>query len=152
MQTFLPYMDFVKVGRTLDWQRLGKQRVEAQQILNTIGAPERSTWRFHPAVRMWQNHTELLKFYINTMIDNWLGRGYSNNMSKHRIDYSQFAMPTWLDDPRLFLSHQCNLMRKDPEYYGQFKWRNIDTNAPYWWPVKLKDEQKQTEMVAYWGG
>ena len=33
MQTFLPYPDFVKSAQCLDYRRLGKQRVEAKQIL-----------------------------------------------------------------------------------------------------------------------
>jgi hypothetical protein len=36
MQTFLPYRDFKQSFRILDWRRLGKQRVEAHQILNVI--------------------------------------------------------------------------------------------------------------------
>ena len=33
MQTFLPYSDFIKTARCLDYKRLGKQRVEAKRIL-----------------------------------------------------------------------------------------------------------------------
>jgi hypothetical protein len=36
MQTFLPYNDFVKSARVLDYKRLGKQRVEGMQIINAI--------------------------------------------------------------------------------------------------------------------
>jgi hypothetical protein len=36
MQTFMPYSDFEKTARCLDNKRLGKQRVEAWQILNTL--------------------------------------------------------------------------------------------------------------------
>jgi len=36
MQTFLPYSDFYKSISILDNKRLGKQRVEAKQILNII--------------------------------------------------------------------------------------------------------------------
>ena len=36
MQTFLPYPDFVKSALVLDYRRLGKQRVEARQILDII--------------------------------------------------------------------------------------------------------------------
>ena len=38
MQTFLPYKSFKKSAETLDYQRLGKQRVEAMQIINVIEA------------------------------------------------------------------------------------------------------------------
>lgn len=36
MQTFLPYSDFTKSAQCLDNRRLGKQRVECLQILQTI--------------------------------------------------------------------------------------------------------------------
>ena len=34
MQIFLPYKSFKKSAEVLDYQRLGKQRVEALQIIN----------------------------------------------------------------------------------------------------------------------
>lgn len=36
MQTFLPYPDFKKSAQCLDYQRLGKQRLECKQILQTL--------------------------------------------------------------------------------------------------------------------
>lgn len=36
MQTFLPYKSFVKSAACLDMRRLGKQRVEAKQILMAL--------------------------------------------------------------------------------------------------------------------
>ena len=36
MQVFLPYPDFKKSLESLDNKRLGKQRVEAKQILNVL--------------------------------------------------------------------------------------------------------------------
>ena len=51
MQTFLPYANFEDSAKVLDWRRLGKQRVEADQILNIIsGKTEKLGWRNHPPV------------------------------------------------------------------------------------------------------
>jgi hypothetical protein len=36
MQTFLPYPDFRKSAEVLDRQRLGKQRVEGLQLINSL--------------------------------------------------------------------------------------------------------------------
>ena len=36
MQTFLPFPDFKMSAQVLDYKRLGKQRVEALQILKTL--------------------------------------------------------------------------------------------------------------------
>ena len=36
MNTFLPYSDFIRSAKCLDYKRLGKQRVEAWQIYQTL--------------------------------------------------------------------------------------------------------------------
>jgi hypothetical protein len=59
LQTFLPYLDFVACARVLDSRRLGKQRVEALQILRALLVPEYG-WRHHPAVLMWKGYPEAL--------------------------------------------------------------------------------------------
>jgi hypothetical protein len=62
MQTFLPYKDFKKSAKVLDNKRLGKQRVEAFQILNILlGRTKTKGWRNHPAVLMWKGHSNALK-------------------------------------------------------------------------------------------
>lgn len=42
MQTFLPYPDFKKSLQALDYRRLGKQRVEAYQIIRFLKATSQS--------------------------------------------------------------------------------------------------------------
>ena len=53
MQTFLPYDDFVLSLDCLDYRRLGKQRVEAMQLLNAMKR-EKGGWINHPATKMWR--------------------------------------------------------------------------------------------------
>ena len=53
MQTFLPFPDYIQSARALDYKRLGKQRVEALQILNTLTGRSEG-WSQHPAVKMWR--------------------------------------------------------------------------------------------------
>ena len=69
MQTFLPYKNFIKSAKCLDYKRLGKQRVEALQIHNIISG-KRTTggWINHPVVKMWTGYDQLLAYYHNTMI------------------------------------------------------------------------------------
>ena len=77
MQTFLPYPNFTETAKCLDWRRLGKQRVEANQILNIIsGNAKTNAWRNHPAVKMWNGFQESLKQYRNIIIIEWINRGY----------------------------------------------------------------------------
>ena len=150
MQTFLPYTNFIKVARTLDPKRLGKQRVEAKQILDILeGRNPDSRWRHHVAVRMWKGYEQALRSYYNTMIIVWEHKGNKNNMPI--LPVNNVVYPPWLYDKRLPLSHRGNLLRKNPEYYGEFEWKDADPTAPYFWPVPLKDKKKQEIMVSYWG-
>lgn len=159
MQTFLPFKDFEKCARVLDSQRLGKQRVEAMQIIRMLSARPyevlaRSPFRQHPAVRMWEGYTDALKLYHNKCLNEWINRGMMNSMEFYVIRGdinprpSLLDLPAWMGDSRLHYSHQANLYRKDPKYYKMFSIH--DKNAPYWWPVTLKDPIKQKAMVEYW--
>ena len=150
MQTFLPYDHFFYCAKVLDRpKRLGKQRVEAVQILSAMSDPT-NRWHNHVAVRMWRGYEDCLKLYANYIILEWQQSGYKNNMPLFPVP-EFIIMPKWLFDERLVLSHRCNLMRKYPEYYSQFDWKDVDPSAPYWWPVPLKTVAKQEEMIKYWG-
>jgi len=132
MQTFLPYPSFIESAKCLDYRRLGKQRVEARQILRALR--NGGTWKNHPAVRMWAGYELALSLYGDTMIQEWTLRGYVNNMELicpyvRRQDY-----PQWFGDWAFHSSHRSNLLRKDRSYYGRFGWSESDT-LPYVWPV-----------------
>jgi hypothetical protein len=134
MQTFLPYTDFVDTARCLDWRRLGKQRVEAMQILNILtGKTNKPGWRNHPAVLMWKGHEAALAQYMNIMIIEWVRRGYKNTMQK--VDLGNAYPPPWSLDEKFLSSHRSNLLRKDPVYYGKFGWTE-PLDLEYVWPVK----------------
>lgn len=132
MQTFLPYPSFLDSARCLDRQRLGKQRVEGYQILRTLlGISE--GWRNHPAVKMWCGHEYMLRLYTQTCIDEWVRRGYTNNIVLPTITDAG-TIPSWLGNKQLHASHRSNLLRKDPIHYSQFGWSD-NPDAQYWWPV-----------------
>ena len=131
MQTFLPYPDFELTARTLDYLRLGKQRVEAKQILNALRRG-RGGWFFHPAVQMWRGYENALRLYMNTMIREWKRRGYRNTMRCSPIR-GPVVMPPWMGWPDFHASHRSNLFRKNPIYYGRFNWKTCP-ELPYIWP------------------
>jgi|TARA_R110000824_G_scaffold200594_4_gene384584 hypothetical protein len=134
MQTFLPYEDFQKSFEALDYRRLGKQRVEAYQILNVLlSRNNRKGWRNHPATKMWVGYENALKLYANMCIDEWKERGYVNNMKYEVID-GAVVMPPWMGDKAFHLSHRSNLVRKLPERYGEL-WPDVSPDLPYIWPV-----------------
>jgi len=133
MQTFLPYRDFRKSAQCLDYRRLGKQRVEAKQIY-TIVSGEKTTggWINHPAVVMWHGFPNLLAYYYNEMVDEWIGRGYNNSMKYIHVPPS-VDEPLWLGDNKFHDSHKSNLLRKEPTFYAQYNW-NVEPSLPYVWP------------------
>jgi hypothetical protein len=131
MQTFLPYPSFERSARCLDWRRLGKQRLEARQILRALQHGS-GGWFNHPAVRMWLGFEPALVSYGNVMIIEWSQRGYHNTMEL--LTVMGLEQPPWLGMEKLHASHRSNLLRKDPEWYAQFGWLE-GPELPYYWPV-----------------
>lgn len=135
MQTFLPYPDLSLSIRCLDVKRLGKQRVEARQIYDSI--LNGSGWRNHPATVMWENNLEALAIYHNLAIHHWIERGYNNSMNLIRVPNSATVrMPSWLGRNDVHASHRARLLDKDPVWYGQFGWTEapISKEDGYVWP------------------
>src|ERR1700712_5749482 len=150
MQTFLPYPDFAASAAVLDDRRLGKQRVEALQVLRAI-TRQGYGWQHHPAVRMWRGHEEALAAYGLAMAAEWCRRGHPDTCAATiRVDLGApgfdgeprsedelveaGAVPWWLGDPAVHASHQAALVRKDPEHYGPF-FPDAAPSAPYVWPA-----------------
>ena len=129
MQTFLPYPNFKKSLHALDCRRLGKQRVEAYQIIRAIKFG--GGWENHPAVKMWRGHTNALKLYYNLCLDEWINRGYKNNMHKMKIS-GKIAYPRWFGRDEFHAAHRGNMLRKDYSYYSQYGWSE-PPDLPYLW-------------------
>lgn len=134
MQTFLPYPDFIQSVKVLDYRRLGKQRVETFQVLNILldRTPTKG-WRNHPVTRMWTGYEEALKLYQNFTIEEWIKRGYNNNMKLEELDYKRITLPPWFGNMEFHKSHRSNLLRKDYEYYSQYF--DEPSDLEYYWPV-----------------
>ena len=151
MQTFLPYRSFARTARVLDDRRLGKQRVEAMQILRALTRPVYG-WKHHPAVRMWRGHEEALASYALEICREWCDRGYADTCATTILQDLEEAglpvpprsqaeladagaLPAWLGQRRFHASHRAALVRKDPEHYRPRLGRVPDEDAPYVWPV-----------------
>lgn len=137
MQTFLPYDSYFKSAKALDNKRLGKQRVEVLQILNALAGKSKG-WTNHPATRMWRGHETQLISYGLIVCSVWVARGFKDTcFDKIMAMADEFApntnRPPWLGDKRLHISHQSNLVRKDPGYYSD-KF-DVPDNLPYYWPT-----------------
>lgn len=130
MNTFLPYEDFEQSAKCLDWQRLGKQRSETKQLL--LGQ-----FPNHPCSKMWVGHHYCLCRYGIVICTEWARRGYNDNGTfqwflDHLSTLIDTGPPKWLGRKSVHESHQSNLLRKDPEYYGKFGW-TVTNYLPYDW-------------------
>lgn len=135
MQTFLPHDTYFASAESLDNKRLGKQRVEVLQILNALAGRSRG-WTNHPATRMWRGYETHLIAYGLTVCSVWVSRGFQDTcFDKIAAMADEFEpntnRPPWLGDRQLHISHQSNLVRKDPDYY-KF---DVPNNLPYYWPT-----------------
>ena len=151
MQTFTPYADFEQALRTLDLRRLGKQRVEVIQIIRALTVPGYA-WTSHPAVLMWTSYEEALGRYGLIACDVWTERGFSDSCAATITadlraygvaeirSYAELraadALPPWLFDERLQLSHRSSLLRKDPEHYGPRFPPDTPRDLDYIWPLR----------------
>jgi len=150
LQTFLPFPEFAASARALDPRRLGKQRVEALQVLRALTTPGYG-WRHHPAVLMWKGHEESLGSDGVTVCRAWFVLvfadtcelklreklalvGVGTPRSQEELAAAG-ALPPWLGDPALHRSHQSSLLRKDPEFYRPM-FPDTPDDLPYVWPVR----------------
>lgn len=135
MQTFLPYADFKQSVSSLDNKRLGKQRVEAFQILKTLKGNSKG-WQNHPAVQMWRGYEIALTYYMNCCIEEWIKRGYKNTMKIEPVEMQMLVYPDWIGNEDFHRSHRSNLLRKDYQFYSlKFMEPN---DLPYVWPTKTQ--------------
>lgn len=149
MQTFLPYPDdFRRCAVALDHKRLGKQRVETLQILNSLTGV-RSGWRSHPALKMWIGWEGHLIRYGVEVCDEWLRRGFRDTCRDKILDHLPVVLacrpgdealeaPLWVrvrsDRKRIAASHRWMLHQKAPAEYPQFEQEPEPEGGGYFWP------------------
>lgn len=141
MQTFLPSEYFDASAAALDRSRLGKQRVEALQLLNALAGRSKG-WTTHPAARMWRGYEAALCVYGIVVCCEWRNRGYKDSVLPKllamlpeltKATQGLVRRPPWLGDAALHASHRSNLLRKLPAHYAALGWRDPDC-LPYVWP------------------
>lgn len=140
MQTFLPYPDFKETARSLDYRRLGKQRVETWQLIRAINGQTKG-WVNHPAAVMWRGRTGLLALYGVSICEEWIERGYKDTMLDRfkqyimntRLSFLDYKEPSWFGNSEFHRSHQSNLIRKDPCFYGPL-FPGVPDDLEYVWP------------------
>jgi hypothetical protein len=83
---------------------------------------------------MWRNNVPALKMYLNISIEEWVSRGFKNTMDFEDID-GEVEMPEWWGNQKFHDSHKSNLLKKDVDFYSQYRW-NLDPTNPYVWMDK----------------
>ncbi|CAM5297260.1 MSMEG_6728 family protein [Streptomyces pilosus] len=156
MQTFLPYPDFQESALVLDRRRLGKQRVEAIQVLRGLIVPGYG-WRRHPAVRMWTGYEEALVRYGLDVCRVWRDLGHQDSCAATLVaDLARVRpgapvraqrelagageLPPWLGDEAVHRSHRSALLRKDPDVYAE-RFPDEPDDLPYVWPSSDRDPE-----------
>ncbi|MFG2621219.1 MSMEG_6728 family protein [Streptomyces sp. NPDC048507] len=154
MQTFLPFASFEATAGVLDARRLGKQRVEALQVLRGLTVAGYG-WRNHPAVRMWAGYEEALVRYGLDVCGAWTAGGRADTCAATlRRDYGAWRpgggvrtreqlardgeLPPWLGARDFHRSHRSALVRKDPAFYREL-FPGVPDDLPYVWPSSDRD-------------
>ncbi len=150
MQTFLPYPDFAVSAGVLDPRRLGKQRVEAIQVLRGLTVPGYG-WRHHPAVKMWAGYEEALVRYGLETCAAWAAADRADTCAATLLTELRSAcgivrvrpqhalaatgdLPPWLGDEAFHAAHRSALLRKDPDFYRPL-FADAPPGLPYVWPA-----------------
>lgn len=84
---------------------------------------------------MWEGYEHALTLYMNHCITEWVSRGFRNTMEIRAVP-ADFKCPKWFGDSSLHLTHQSNLIRKDPEFYRPIFGDDVPDDLDYFWPSK----------------
>jgi hypothetical protein len=147
---FVPYPDIDASLEILDMRRLGKQRVEASQIISALEGGK--GWRNHPATKMWEGHIGALKLYYNRSLEIWKRRGGKNIVLQPKeITHEEMAsgFPTWWNCVHLHRSHLAALVRKDNVHYGKFAEEvgEYYLSRGYVWPAGKKISEEPNDDI-----
>ena len=146
MQTFLPYSNFYESAKVLDQKRLGKQRVEVLQLLNSIKASKEDRpykgWKNHPCRKMWYMGPDydyanaLVEYGLDVCIA-WKERGYKDTcfdkIAAHYDSNKAIEYPEWLGREDIHQSHRSMLIQKEKSWYRDL-WPTEKDNLEYIWP------------------
>jgi hypothetical protein len=138
VQTFLPFTDYLDSARSLDTQRLGKQRVENLQIATALLTGR--GWVHHPATKAWRGLEPAFWDYHEAVVQAWTEQGYQDTtlesmralFGEHEVALGG-PVPWWVGNSAYHLAHQSNLIRKSPERYEAL-FPGVPGDLEYLWP------------------
>jgi len=110
-------------------------------------------WVNHPATLMWKGYEGALIDYQEAICKEWTDRGYKDTclaktwdsyiyLVGSNADKWDGTLPPWLGLHKFHSTHRGNLLRKNPEHYGQFGWTERPMEGYFWptspYPQKVK--------------
>ncbi len=140
MQVFLPYPDFEDSVSVLDNKRLGNQIYREAKTIISGG------WPNHPVCKMWAPYRYALCNYCLAGLEVMRIRAawksdvvprWEHWFKETQNSYDNSGLPPFIGNEKFHAAMRSNLLRKDPDWYGQFGWKESQTLA-YVWP-KLED-------------
>jgi len=123
MITFLVWEDYAENARILDNRRLGKQRVEASQIIRILERLQSGEkkgeipWSKHPIIKCWEGYLPSLKQYYNAVVSEWVRRGFRNNMPLYPLEDCA-SKPPWVFNEKVCYAMYAQLILKDFAQYN----------------------------------
>jgi hypothetical protein len=158
MQTFITFRTFAKTAASLDMMRLGKQRVEALQILKALRSEGPTVGNPH-AYEMWRGYEECLVYYGLIVTHEWrIVRGFKDDtwgqFAEYAADYGmlrtpdmvkeqspvEVVYPPWMGEDWILRSHRSRLIEKMAHHYGE-QFGATPENMQYLWPKWDKEHR-----------
>jgi hypothetical protein len=144
MQTFCAYADLYDNFKCMDYQRLGKQRVECKQIYLILkDSKYMPTYNNHPAVLQWKGYESALIDYAIRCCSEWKMRGYQDTLFhwfRKLPEYQENPIyPWWWGNNDLHQSHRARLYQKNKVFYSSFK--EDDKGQGYIWGMAVPNTQ-----------
>jgi hypothetical protein len=145
----MPYSSFSETAKSLDYRRLGKQRVETKQILQCLLGQGSQGWSNHPIVEAWRGFEEGLTVYGLYICGEWRDRGYEDSLfgyfQAQRLilragGRHMTVFPSWTKNPEVNTAYQRVLTWKEPEHYEEVFDRVQLTDPEFPWELLKRKE------------
>lgn len=147
MKLYLPHPDLARSARCFDDETLEHQITNAVMVVHAlVDASQKSKLL---CVGMWRGYSGFLLMYLRKLCTEaglrrgWTGDATSPDDNPYIEAYVRLSnaflslaplAPKWYGLARLHRSHQSELIKNDPYWYGQ-QFPTTPLDMPYLWPV-----------------
>lgn len=143
MNTPLPFANFAVCAMVLSDHHLDVALYDARKVQDCLQG-RLLGYSTHPVVAMWRKNMLALMMYGDCMLRELHRRGHNPKRPLmltsefHHVPFlPDYAPPEWLGDFRFHSQQRGILLRKNPEWYGQWGWTDDDPGRDAFLPVVL---------------